>query len=208
MELNENLCDGVEAVNEFCYLGDTLKTSGGSEAAVTARMRIGWIKFRECSELLLGKRFSLKIKARVYQSCVRSAILYGSETLCLREKEMDIFGRTERAMCGAKLANRKNAENRMDMLGLNQTIDKMVKASGVRWLGYVLRKEDGDVVRSAPEFNFDRRRKRGRPKRTWRKQVEEERLKAGLNLKDAHNRSKWRERVHAISIQGQSSHLH
>ena len=37
----ENLCDGVETVNEFCYLGDKLKTSGGCEAAVTARMTIG-----------------------------------------------------------------------------------------------------------------------------------------------------------------------
>ena len=76
----ENLCDGVETVNEFCYLGDKLKTSRVREAAVTARMRIGWIKFRECSELLLGKRFLIKIKARVHQSCVRSAMLYGSET--------------------------------------------------------------------------------------------------------------------------------
>ena len=65
----------------------------------------------------------------------------------------------------------------------------------MRRLGHVLRKEDGDVVRSAPEFNVEGRRKRGRSKRTWGKQVEEKRLKAGLNLKDAHNRSKRRECV-------------
>ena len=75
MEPIENLCDGLQTVNEFGYLGDKLKTSGGCKAAVTARMRTGWIKFRECSELLLGKRFSLKIKERVFQSCVRSAML-------------------------------------------------------------------------------------------------------------------------------------
>ena len=75
MEPIENLRDVVETVNEFCYLEDKMKTSGGCEAAVTARMRIGWIKFRECSVLLLGKRFSIKIKARVFQSCVRSGML-------------------------------------------------------------------------------------------------------------------------------------
>ena len=53
----ENLCDGVETVNEFSYLGDKLKTSGRCGAAITAIMRIGWTKFREGSELLLGKRF-------------------------------------------------------------------------------------------------------------------------------------------------------
>ena len=35
-------------------------------------------------------RLSLKIKARVFQSCVRSAMLYGSEIRCLREKEIGI----------------------------------------------------------------------------------------------------------------------
>ena len=157
MEPIENLCDGVETVNEFCYLGDKLITSGGCEAAVTARMRIGCIKFRECSELLLGKRFSLKIKARVFQSCVRSAMLYGSETWCLREKEMGTLRKTKRAMvramCGVKLTDRKNTKDMMDMLGLKQTIHKMAKASGERWLGHVLRKKAGDVVRNGLEVN-------------------------------------------------------
>ena len=42
-------------------------------------------------------------------------MLYGSETWCLREKEMGIMRRTERAMvramCGAKLVDRKNTED-------------------------------------------------------------------------------------------------
>ena len=120
-----------------------------------------------------------------------------SKQWCLREKEMGILRRTERAMVramrGAKLAQRKNTGDMMDMLGLNQTIDKMAKASGVRWLGRVLRKENGDVVKNALEFKVERQRTRGRPKRTWRKQVEKERLKADLNLRNAHNRTKWRE---------------
>ena len=71
-------------MKSFCYLGDILNASGGSEAAVTARTKIGWIKFRECRELLYGRNFSSKMKGRIYQSCVRSAMLYGSETWCLR----------------------------------------------------------------------------------------------------------------------------
>ena len=46
VESIKNLCDGVETVNEFCYLGDKLKTSGGWEAAVTAGMRIEWIAWK------------------------------------------------------------------------------------------------------------------------------------------------------------------
>ena len=78
----EVLRDEVETVKGFCYLEDMLNGGGGCESAVTSRVRIGWMKVRECEELLRG-RFSLRMKGMVYRSCVRSAMLYGSETWCL-----------------------------------------------------------------------------------------------------------------------------
>ena len=74
----KKLCDEVETVNGFCYLGDRLNASGGCEAVITARVRIGWVRFRKCEELLLGNRFPLKTKGKVCRCCVRSAILYES----------------------------------------------------------------------------------------------------------------------------------
>ena len=47
----EVLCDEVETVKGFCYLGDRLNANGGCETAVTSRVRIGWMKFREYGEL-------------------------------------------------------------------------------------------------------------------------------------------------------------
>ena len=44
----EVLYDEVETVKDFCYFGDRLNATGGCETAVTARIRIGWMKFREC----------------------------------------------------------------------------------------------------------------------------------------------------------------
>ena len=120
----------------FCYLGDRLNASGGCETVVTSRVRIGWMKFRECGELLRG-RFSLRMKGMVCRSCVRSAMLYGSEAWCLKENEMVILRRTERAMvrsmCGVKFVDKKKMEDLMEMLGLKETLDRMAKANGVRW---------------------------------------------------------------------------
>ena len=76
----EELCEEVETVRGFCYLRDRVNASGGCEAAVTARSRIEWVKFKECGELLNSKRFSLRTKGMVYRSCVRSAMLYGNKT--------------------------------------------------------------------------------------------------------------------------------
>ena len=61
------------------------------EAAVTARTRCGWVMFRECSELLYSRRFSLMLKGTVYMSYVRLTILYGSEAWCLQERDMGIL---------------------------------------------------------------------------------------------------------------------
>ena len=68
MDSVEELCEEVEMVRGFCYLGDEVNAGGGCEAAVTARARISWVNFRECGELLNSKRFSLKLKGMVSPS--------------------------------------------------------------------------------------------------------------------------------------------
>ena len=52
VEQEEKLCDDVETVMEFTYLGNRVSVGGGCEAAVTARTRCGLVKYRECGELL------------------------------------------------------------------------------------------------------------------------------------------------------------
>ena len=37
----------LELVEKFCYLGDMLSLDGDADAAVEARIRIGWNKFRQ-----------------------------------------------------------------------------------------------------------------------------------------------------------------
>ena len=39
VDQEENLCDEVETVREFTYVGDRVSAGGGCEAAVTARTR-------------------------------------------------------------------------------------------------------------------------------------------------------------------------
>jgi len=152
------------------------------------------MKFREYGEILHGKRYSLMLKGKVYRSYVRSAILYENETWCLWVKELSILRRTEeamvRAMCGMKLMDRKNTDELMDMLRINETFDKMAIASGVPWFGHVLRRDESDVLREVLQFKVDERRRRGWPRNTWKKQVEKEMQKAGLKSEDAHDRKK------------------
>ena len=82
-----------------------------------------------------------------------------------------------RAMCGAKLVEKKRTE---DLMVLKETVVQMAKANGVTWYGHVLRRDDGHVLRKALEFEVKGKRKRGRPMETWKTQVEKESKNVGL----------------------------
>ena len=95
-----------------------------------------------------------------------------------------------RAMCGVQLKDIKRSTDLMFMLGLKEIIDQLAMANRVCRYGHVLRREDGHFLRSL-DFEIEGQRKKGRMKRTWKRQVEEESAMVGLRMKDAHCRSKW-----------------
>ena len=109
-----------------------------------------------------------------------------------------------RAMCGAKLMEKKRTEDLMEMLELKETVVQMaIKSSGVRWYGHVLRRDDGHVLRKALEFEVKGKRKQGRPKKSWKTQIEKESKSVGLEKKNAINQARkmesgsWRDCCHA-----------
>ena len=172
MEQELRLCDEVETIMEFTFLGDGVCAGGGCEAALTARTRCGWFELRECEELLYWRRFPLRLKGAVYKSYVSPAILHESEAWCLKESEMGILQRAGRsmvrAMCGVQLKDRKRSTDLMFMFCLNEAIDGLAMANSVHLLAHVLRREGDHILR-----------------RVWKKQVEEESLKVGLRQKVA-----------------------
>jgi len=60
----------LEVVDKFCYLGDMLSVDGDADAAVEARIRIGWNKFRQMVPLLTNRDMLLIRRGRLYSSCV------------------------------------------------------------------------------------------------------------------------------------------
>ena len=146
--------------------------------------------------------FPLKIKGIVYKRCVRSAMLYGSETWCLFQIEIGILQRTERAMarnmCGVTLMDKKSTKDLMQMLDINETIDQLVKANSIHWYQHVLRDNKNNFLRRALDFRVKGTMKIGRPKKIWLVTVVEQSRKVGLNVSDASNRSRWRLGVNTI----------
>ena len=58
------------------------------------------------------------------------------------------------------------------MLGIEKSLDRMAKASSIRWYGHVLKKENENVI--VKVLKFEVRGSRGRSKQTRKKQIENE----------------------------------
>ena len=116
------------------------------------------------------------LKGDVYGSYVRPAILYGSEAWYLNESDIGILRRTKRSivreMCGVQLKDRKRSTYLMFMLCLNETMDLLAMANSVHWYGHVLRREGGHVLRRILDYEVEGQMMKGKPKRTWQKQVQ------------------------------------
>ena len=72
-------------------------------------------------------------------------------------------------MCSKKVVDRKTTEKQMDILGFRETIDRLATANGVRWYGHVPRRDDDSVLRVALDLEVSGGKRRGRPKKTWKK---------------------------------------
>ena len=86
-------------VLEEVYLGDVLVCEAGVERAVRARVRAAWRRWQEIASLLVNCSIGLRTRGRVYEACVRSALMYGAETLALISRLMDVLRRCDDVGC-------------------------------------------------------------------------------------------------------------
>ena len=59
---------------------------------------------------------------------------------------MAISRRTEKAMCGVEMIEKRRSQELMSLLGLKDILDGLTRVSGVRWNGHVLKSDNGDVL--------------------------------------------------------------
>ena len=135
---------------ELLLSGETLHGDGGADLAAPARIRNGWMKFRELLPIL-----TLEMKGRVYASYVRSNMTYGSDT---RPLQVDVGLKFERAemqmirwICGISIKDRRTNEELRRLVGV-EPITTFIRSGRLRWYGHVMRKGDEDWVKKCMEY--------------------------------------------------------
>jgi hypothetical protein len=81
-------------------------------------------------------------------------------------------------------------------------IELLIKKRKRKWIGHTIRKDENAVEKTVLDWNPKGTRKRGRPKKTWRRSVMEEAQRAGRTWREvkrlAADRSPWKSFVEAL----------
>jgi len=190
--------DSLEVVDSFCYLGDMLSAGGGCELSSTVRVKSAWKKFRELLPVLTSRSIPLITRGRVYSSCVRSVLLYGSECWALTQSSLARLQRNDRAMirwiCNVKSdqIQQVRSEVLLDRLQI-PSLELLLRANRLRWFGHVER--SNAWINRCRDVQVESCRRAGRPKKTWKQTISNDREIWKMDKLDPHDRDAWRHSI-------------
>ena len=193
----------LETVDKFTYLGSIVTPSGGTEEDVNARINKARGAFTQLNKVWDSKMIRLKTKIKIFNSNVKSVLLYGSETWFLNKKQEDklqvFINKCLKRILKIFWPNIIRNKDLWERTSQEKIVIQ-IKKRKFRWLGHTLRKDRDDITKYSLKWNPQGQRKVGRPKNTWRRQLDKELKDHGL--RDAENqaqdRRKWRKIVSGL----------
>ncbi|KAL9977341.1 hypothetical protein ACROYT_G014733 [Oculina patagonica] len=179
----------VQDVESFVYLGSVLDKFGGTEADIKRRLALARFTFTRLQNIWRSGRFSRKTKLCILNSNVLSVLLYGAEMWRVTTTDLnklDVFHRT----CLRRVL-RRFWPNHLS----NEELYEATGSTPVS--GHVLRTSPANISRTALTWAPEGKRRRGRPRETWRRTVETERNRLGWRswgtaVASAADRDGWR----------------
>ena len=198
----------LEEVQSFTYLGSKIDRLGGTDADVKARIGKARTAFTLLRNIWKSRQLNTKTKLRFFNSNVKSVLLYGSETWRttknnIRKVQTFINGclRKILGIFWPETINNNDLWQRTEQLEAEEEI----KRRKWRWIGHTLRKPPTNITRQALTWNPQGRRKRGRPRNSWRRDLEAEARQTGHSWnqleKLAQDRTRWRAAVGGLRPQ-------
>ena len=160
---------GEEVANmeDFKYLDSTVQSNGECGREVKKRVHARWNGWRRMSGVICDRRVPARVNGKVYKVAVRSAMLYGLETMALAKRQ-----KAEMEVAELKTFRFSLGVTRMDKIrngyirGTAQVgrFGEKARKARLRWYGHLRRKDDGDIGRRLLMMELPGNRKRGSQK--------------------------------------------
>ena len=196
----------LEEVDSFTYLGANVTNDGGGTADMKKRIALANMQMKKLANIWNANDINRKTKVSLFKSLVLSVLLYGCETWKMtlgEERKLNSFqNKCLRRILKIRWQQHISNERVLELADM-RTIGEDVRRRRWNWVGHIMRKARDDDCVVALEWTPEGRRRRGRPKTTWRRMVEGERGAAGWKTwnqvrQAAANRKKWKDDVQAL----------
>jgi hypothetical protein len=144
-EVGDVRLDGqvVPKKGTFHYLGSMLQKNGDIDEDVSRRIKAGWLKWRQGSNILYDPKVPLKLKVKFYRTTIRSVMLYGAECWLTKRRHVQQLSVAEMRMlrwiCGHTRRDRVRNDDIRERLGVAPVEEKLVQHR-LRWFGHMQRR--------------------------------------------------------------------
>ena len=196
----------IESVDNFPYLGSVISSSGRIDDDIDARLAKASRAFGALRKaVFLDKNLKLETKRKVYEACVLSVLLYGSECWIMLRKhkrKIDSFHhRCIRIIQG--ITNHEQWTNHITMKeirrrwGNDETASMMVTGRRLQWLGHIARMPDHRIPKALFFGWLSQPRPRSGPRKRWRDVIRADLKVINVNEDDWYrkaltSRSEWK----------------
>lgn len=199
----------IKEAEKFCYLGSVVTPDGGTTEDITSRINKARGTFAQLRNIWASNSISKQTKLKIYNSNVKSVLLYGCESWSLTSalvRKVQVFSNS----CLRKILRvwwPQTISNQQLLASTNEIpIELEIKRKKWRWIGHTLRKDVKETCRAVLWWNPQGNRSRGRPKTTWRRNTDTELNQQNTSWNEikilARNRINYRSFVMALRSTG------
>ena len=175
--------DTIKETKDFTHLGAVVSTEEGFDKDMDSRLGKAKTAFRKLKRIWGSKQYNRKTKIRLFNTLVKPVLLYGSETWKTNaqdNRKLDSFQyQCLKRSLGIFWPYIVSIDELNERTGCTR-MSVEVKRRRWRFLGHVLRMPGEHHCVTALTWTTMGKWKVGRPKTTWRRTVEKERVAVGL----------------------------
>jgi len=195
LEVDENR--QIKGTDKFKYLGFLISKNGTTEGEISNRLGQTRTCIRQLNPVLWDRHITKHTKTIIFQTIVRSIMTYGAENWILNKKYKNKVTATEmeywRRSCRVTKMDRIRNEEIKRRMGINDDVLGYIEEKRLSWYGHVRRTDRNRWISKVTEWSPIGRRKRGRPRRSWRDEVDEAMERRNLQDGEWQDRDEWRQ---------------
>ena len=204
----------IREVESFIYLGSVVDQQGETDRNVTARINKARAALVMLKNIWASGGINMRTKLCVFNLNVKSILLYGCETWrttpTMQQQIQAFFNASLRCIYKIQWQEKIRNEDLWERAG-QEPVAKQILRRKWGWIGHTLRKPASSTTRQALTLNPQGKRRRGRPRNSWRRDTEAELKQQGTNwsgmARAAQNRVRWRGVADGQCSTGSDGHI-